>query len=442
MMRDPYVRKSYRIIVSNLITGSYGFEPAVVGDDLRELATEAAEFGKWAFTERLNFKSLIKRQCVGFRDGVSLLEAMTDSVEFDASRFPNHPGKGRAISFSRFCARPAWSITEWHASKTEPEALGHVVQWCVDEDGTPQEKTIPATNLIRFTYDQEDRNWAGMALLRSAYGPWKAKVLLQVVEAILHERTGAGVPTIQLPEKTKKEDRKRAEQILSAMRAHQKGYMILPFGYQFTWSTVNGDIAKALAEAIRRCNEDILANIGAAFLLLGQGMRSSGSNALAQTQRGEHQLTIETFATDILECWNFGNDGWSPVKSLIAWNYGDRLAELITPRLVVRNLPSREWSGVIPLLIQAAQSKLIRISDPLEAFILNALQAPAFDPETEREANPDPNPAQAQLPANQEPVDEDEELGEEEQIAKLIHLAERRGMSPADLIRRIEREAA
>ena len=78
---------------------------------------------------------------------------------------------------------------------------------------------------------------------------------------------------------------------------------------------------------------------------------------------------------------NLGVDGWSLVERLVTLNYG---AVTALPRLVARNMPTRDWSKILPVVHNLATSKYITPDDRLEAFIRRVLYLPQADKETAR----------------------------------------------------------
>ena len=377
MVRDPHVRESLGAIVGNLLQGLWAFEPAPKVDDV-ELAAEIADFCAWQFLEYLDWQSILESQSKCFRDGFSILEYTDDTRDLPPGRFPRHPGRNLGTVYSGFHHRPAWSITEFKANPTNEADLASVTQQSTN--GPTVE--IPATRFVRTTQEQEGAQYTGFPKLRSAYGPWKMKRVLLIVRMILHERTGAGVPSLELPEKVSKEEAAVANSLLENIRAHEKGSMTLPFGYKFSWNTNDGlgSVASALEAAIEKCDRDIAHNTSSGFMLLG-----GGSYALAEVQQTQHQISMDVHASSLARPWNRGSDGWSPVRRLVAVNYGEKAAMTMCPTLIVRNLPSRKWDKVIPLVTNAIAQGLITPDDQLEEWARVGVNAPKRDAATARE---------------------------------------------------------
>lgn len=376
MMRDPHVRSSINGIVGNLRQGTWAFEaPQKVADP--ELAAEIADLCSWQFFELNDWPSTIETQARVFQYGFSILEYTDDTRRVPPGRFPRLKSD-MAIVYTGFHERPAWTITAFEPTKADESKLLYVTQQSLDGS----QVNIEATRLIRTTQEQEGSKFTGFPVSRSAYGPWKMKRVLQVVRMFLHERTGAGLPSFTLPEKVSEDEARIAQALLENIRAHEKGSLTLPFGYTFSWNTNDGlgAVAAALEAAIEKCDKDIAHNTSSGFMLLG-----GGSYALAEVQQTQHQITSDVYASTLDRPWNRGLDGWSPVRRIVAMNYGEIIAESYTPNLVVKNLPTRRYDKTIPLLTNLVSTGVVTPDDKLEEWARTSLNAPIRDVATSRQ---------------------------------------------------------
>lgn len=377
MIRDPHVRKSLDVISDPLRAANWDFIPA--SKDPVDL--EVADFCRWVFFELLNWDTVLSQVITYKRYGFSLFEVTDDIGVVPSSRFKRHPGRGIGIVLTGMHHRPSWTLRRWLQSKCNPTQLQGIEQWIVGSDGEkPAFARIAASRLLRFTEDQEGANFAGLATQRSAYGAWKTKLTLMVLDGIRHERQSNATPTMKLPPEASDAEIAKAQTILAEMRAHEKGYLLLPDGFEFTWTTTSAGDGTAIGEAIERCNRDIAFNVGAGFMLLGLS-GSTGSYALSQTQQGQYQVGLEGDARFICNVFNLGADGWSPVERLVRLNYGPTVA---LPRMVARNMPTRDWSQVLPIVNNLGNSKFLTPTEGTERFIRDVLLMPPLDAETAR----------------------------------------------------------
>ena len=376
MIRDSHVRMSMEYVTGPLRAASWEFEPGGSSD----VEKEAADFCNWAFFRRLSFDRFLREVLTYKIYGFSMFE-VTDDVERIPAKFTRHPGGGEGVVITGMHHRPAWTTHRWIQSKRNPTTLRAWEQWLLGGDGEqPGIRSVNANRLLRFTENQMGAMFSGFPTLRSAYGPWKVKLALSVVEAMSHERQHMGTPTIRLPEGAADEDIDTAAEILGAMRANEKGFLVLPHGFEFTWETVSKGDGTAISETIERANRDIAYNCKAGFMMLGL-TGQTGSYALATSQQGQFEIGLETDAAFVANTITNGADGWSPVERLTRLNYG---AAVAVPRLVVRNMPTRDWSKVLPVIHNLSMSGLVTPDEPTEQFIRDVLRLPSREPETAR----------------------------------------------------------
>lgn len=388
MMRDAHVKRSVEAIVDPLLAAYWDFDEA----SKEAVDVEAADYACYDLFECNNWERILRLGTTGLvRDGIAFFE-WTDFSErrVPQKRFPLHPGNGIGVGYTKAHHRQASTIERFLQSKRDPEACSGIEQWIIGSDTEkPGYRVIDleAGDLLwRLTWDQEGADFAGLAPLRAAYSAFKCKRLLITLDMMRHEREGLGIPKIEGPEDAgsiearvdpSKEEEATVREILRNIRSHDQAYIYLPGGWAFEWVTSGGQ-STGLREAIEQCNRDIAYNLGVAWMLLGIAGKT-GSWALAQEQRGHYVLSLEKFARFWENAMNTGLDGWSPVERLIRRNYGPDVG---LPRLVARNMPTRDWSKVLPLLPTLAKAKLLKSDAVLRAFIRQVAYLPVEDPET------------------------------------------------------------
>jgi hypothetical protein len=435
MLRDAHVRRSLDAITKPLRAALWDIKPA--SEDPIDL--EIADFVRWNLFERIDFDCVLRLALTHLRYGFAFFEVLEEVGSVPTTRFKNHPGAGQGVFIKSFEHRPAWTVARWQTQKENAARLESIDQWLHGGDNEEGGfRNIPADRLLRFTCEQEGGNFAGLSVLRSAYGAWKTKLTFMVLEAIRHERQGVGTPTMTLPESAGDDEIDAAETILAQMRAHEKGYLVLPHGYEFKWSTTEGN-GTAIAESIERCNRDIAFNVAAGFMLLGLS-GDNGSYALAQSQEGQYQLTLDAEARYVANVFTHGVDGWSPIKRLVELNYGPQYA---IPHLVARNMPTRNWAAVMPVVHNLIVSRGIIPDARLRAHIRESLMLPPEDPETREDmgyvsAAPQPTqedennldfPSAGSLDQSQAQADDKKNVVKQKQNEKLSHF--QRGVNHA-----------
>lgn len=396
MLRDPHVRQAYATRTSPIRAAQWPHRP--VSDSPLDL--EIADFCDYNFHELNNWDAALQNLLRYMADGFSLIELTDDVGAIPKSRFPNHPGGGQGIVLTGMHPIPAWTVSGFFQSESNPLHLGHIEQYLpgsdVEEAAT---RVIHADRLVRISLDQEGADFAGLAYFRSIYGPWKVKLLLTILDSMRHERHGVGTPTLTLPTDADDDDYDYAEVLLEDLRAHQKGRIILPDGYTFDWSQSSEGDGTDIAKAIARCEFDIAHIFAVAYMLLGKS-GGNGSFALSSTLEGQYKTQVDIDAAIVAAAFNHGSDGWSPIERLVRMNYGPDVG---IPTLAARNMPTRDWSKLLPAVTQAVTSGVLTADKPLEDHFRRVLLMPDADPTTAR--------VREAAPA---PVDEDEDQDQSE----------------------------
>jgi hypothetical protein len=370
MMRDLHVRRSVVSVTAPILTADHDVDAA--SDDPAHV--EHAAFVRQELFERNVFPRLLRALMQYIVDGFSIVEFTIEPRAVSPS-FLQHPGRGQGVGIGGFFYRPASTIDGFEADERNPDYCAGVWQTTFGSDGEPGGRVfIPRERIIRASWDDEGTSFLGFAPLRSAHAPWKTKVFVSLLDAIRHERMGVAIPMIKLPEKAGDDDMLTARDIAESMSSDERAHIVLPAGFDATW--LSGGQNTDMAQAIERANRDIAFNMASGFQLLGLTDSSPGSHALASTQEGQLELLIELHAGFIYEVLNHGLDGFSVVKNIIDLNYGHQEKY---PKLVARNLPTRDWTVLLPVVKDLAAQGLFQGGAKFDSFVRRVLKLPRED---------------------------------------------------------------
>ena len=78
-------------------------------------------------------------------------------------------------------------------------------------------------------------------------------------------------------------------------------------------------------------------------------------------------------------------------------NYGEGVA---VPKMAAQNMPTRDWSKILPVVHNLSMSGVLTADDVTESFVRKVLRMPQRDPETARagfQAEPEPMEAEEEL---------------------------------------------
>lgn len=271
------------------------------------------------------------------------------------------------IVWQRFAPRLPRTIYRWwqNADRT----LYGVQQWTWD----PARQAyvfvnIPAGKLLRFTYQQEGDNFAGLSILRSAYQAWFTKQAYIKLQQVGFEREHVGVPVITLPPEATASDRQRAAQIGRNLRSNEQGYVALPAGWSIDWLKTRGAPTKgsSIQDAIRYCDLQILSNVLAGFLALGHS--GVGSYAMSNDQS---QLFLKAQQADAAYIAAvFHHDAF---PQLLRFNY-DRVD--MVPRLVPQSIQAYDLRIIADAIARLTMAGALRPTVEIEEFLYNVAGIP------------------------------------------------------------------
>jgi hypothetical protein len=266
-------------------------------------------------------------------------------------------------------------------ARLAPRLPATFYRWITDSDGETllalnqygyrnasyESVVIPAERLAVFTFNQEGANFFGRSMLRPAYMHWYIKHQLYRIDAIAGERNGLGVPTIEQGEGSSKEDREAAAKWVEQLAAHEKTGLSLPAGWKFALKGVEGNV-RDLYNSIQHHNIEISRSALAFFMNLGQGARSSGNRALADSQTDFFFLALQATADQIARTMTF-----TSLKQLVDYNW-EGISRY--PQLTVSNLRARNFNDTFDLLTRLAQSGIVAPYPELTQYVTREMGLP------------------------------------------------------------------
>ena len=148
---------------------------------------------------------------------------------------------------------PHNSIVEWiYDEENDPNELIGLKQMAIDisfnsRTGDDGMINIPLRKIMLVRVRPEKNSPEGESILRQCYRSWYFMNNLEVVEAISLERTGAGIPMVELPEQatsigeeTGSSDEQKARDIVSQVRVDEQGGVVVPHGWIFSLVSTTG----------------------------------------------------------------------------------------------------------------------------------------------------------------------------------------------------------
>jgi len=198
----------------------------------------------------------------------------------------------------------------------------------VNPDGTlssieqnTQREPIPANRLVWYGNELLGANWAGLSLMRPAFGAWLLKHEAWRVHATSIRRFGMGVPTVEAPQGASATQVSQAQQMAAAMRVGDQSGIGLPAGFKAGLMGITGGTPDALA-FIRYLDQAMAKMALAGLIELGQ--TETGSRALGDTFLDLFLLSLQSVADEIATTATSGHPGMPGIiTDIVDQNWGE-----------------------------------------------------------------------------------------------------------------------
>src|SRR5258707_1075907 len=235
---------------------------------------------------------------------------------------------------------------------------------------TTQEEPIPGERLVWYAHEMEGSQWAGISMLRPAFGAWLLKHETWRVHATSIRRFGMGVPTVETPPGATQAQVTQAQALASAIRAGDQTGAGIPAGFKFGLSGMTGSVPDALA-FIKYLDQQMSKMCLAGIVDLGQ--TEIGSRALGESFLALFVLALQGLADEIATETTSGSPGMpGAVTDLVTVNWGE---DEPCPRVVCPDI-GQEHEPTAQALMWLMQFGAITADPELEAYIRQAWRLP------------------------------------------------------------------
>ncbi len=373
---DPTVKALLQAIKLPLLGATWDVEPASA--DAADAAVAA--FVRWnlfagmSMTWEEHLRHLLTHLDFGFYVG----EIVWDVRDDLAQAISLSPVDGISAPTSLF-ERPMAVVR-----KLAPRLQRTIERWWLARDGGLERVAqrvygagqneavdIPVERLLVFSNEKEGADFTGRSVLRPAYKPWFIKDQLERIFAIAAERHGVGIPVMEVDAQSYNDDNVRdAEDILSSVRAHEKGYIVEIPGLKFRIEGMGQGRALDVEPAIGRLSREILVGGLAQFIALGGG--PAGSFALSEDQTSMFMRNERALAAYVA-----GVHDRYLIPKLVDLNFAGVRRY---PRLVVTNIQTRDAEKLLNALAVATNVGLVSPDRSLEDALRARLDLPRRAP--------------------------------------------------------------
>jgi hypothetical protein len=383
---DGMITGSLRSMKQPILRAKYGIQPA----SQDESDATIANFVRWNLFEGMttSFIDHIRESLTHLDFGYAICEKVWE-VREDLRVMAEVSAMGEDADTRALARREVlFDKPMFVLRKLAPRLQRTIQKWNLADDGGLQsieqavykgsgfkQVEIPVDKLLVFVNEKEGANWTGKSVLRPAYKHWFIKDQLYRIDAIAAERHGVGIPVMELPEgKSDTENMDRAEDILMGVRAHERGYVVVPFGYVFKVTGMGEGRAMNLLPIIQHHDRMIAVSVLAPQLALGEN--SQGSFAMHQGQDSFFMLTMRAIADHILDVHNR-----YLIPQLVNFNFSGVTRY---PKLTIGAIETRDIEKLLNALTPAVNAGIITADDRLEDALRDLAELPERDPATAR----------------------------------------------------------
>lgn len=248
---------------------------------------------------------------------------------------------------------------------------------------------LDANRLLPYVWNPgDDGDWLGRSALRPCFKNWLVKDRLIRVDATKHERTGMGVPWVEMDANATREQIEQAAAIAEEVRTSQRGGGAGTGRLRLVGT--EGSVPDTVA-SIRYHDQQMTSAFLAMFVELGKG--ETGSYSLGSALMDFHSEFIGSVADWYVEATQ------QQVEDEVLINWGP---EEPCPRLAYTRLESQALSFAD--LALGIEKGAINADESVKAYVRDRWKLPEADEEEEAlEATVIPTEPQPQLPPGTEP---------------------------------------
>lgn len=314
--------------------------------------------------------------------------------------------KDGSIIVNEIQPRIPFTINEWEVKEDKIQTITQDITG----GETRRNVKIPRDKLVYFVFNRRGADYRGRSVLRAAYKHWYFKDAFYRVQAVAIERQGVGIPKITLSATTNDAQKTAAITAAENLRAHEKGYVLLPNGITFEMLDMGSNKILDPMDPINHHDQAIPKSILAQFLELG--MKGEGARALGETLQSMFLGSIQWIADDM--AYTMTQD---VIGDLVRFNFGDTVR---WPYFKASGIEVDDLLKIGQALQAVGASAFVKPDDDTEAHVRNMIGFPEKGEETEEDQEPEPDDE----PEEDETEDESDadEIEEDDSSNEMKHL--------------------
>lgn len=382
---DGVISGALMLVDETLRSARLDIEPA----DDSQIAGRMAEYVKWALNvdrKRRPRGTLLASMLRPFQTFASRGFAYGEIVPTAVTPHTG-PYKGRQrivvdrIAFCEQSAHGEWVLDDEgrHLSGITQRPWGDASRWHhahSRDDSQYGRPVVPIERLLRLSFQGYGHNYAGIALLRRALFPWRAKNSALDSGVVAIERFGSPTPTVEFDRRAAMdrgysgpEFDSAVDQALGNLEAYvvdKQGFLASTPGITYDTFGAGAIDSQHVVEFVKMCNREILLGLLAQFFTLGIG--DVGSRSVGMIHRSVHARFVANLMSQIVQAVTE-----QVIYPICCWEFGVAQSNDYAPRLRHHDIDSAklgEALGVLPGLFQAG---VLKHSQAFENEVLRVL---------------------------------------------------------------------
>ena len=298
------------------------------------------------------------------------------------------------------------TIQRWNR---ENRKLKSIEQFAQTDKGGYETININNENLVLFTHNREGDNYVGISDLRPVYRNYKAKDMLIRLSLINYDRNAVKIPIIHLPEDEQDGDLEKAQTFGETYRSHEKGYGIIPYGWDMTFADEKSNLSVQIKNDLKFHNTEIANRYLSGFMSMGD---AGGSYAMHKDKTDLFYVALQEQAHYIENIFNERNERRAIIKDYVDWNY-NRVEKY--PKLKHTKIAAVDFEKLSQTLLNLANGGFITPSPEIEDKLRQDLELP------ESTTIPQPKETKPNIKNKQIDKEKQKEISKEEDLCECEH---------------------
>jgi len=269
---------------------------------------------------------------------------------------------GRDIVNFKLSPRKPETIEEWH--QTNDGQLEKIIQFAQIPNGGWERLEMKNRNCVLFNSGREGDNYEGESFFRPIWRNFQLKDLLMRMDGIGHETWAYPTLVGKLPETVQDDDKDDFKNVLENQRVHEKGYIVLPNGFELDLLTSKNTDGTKIWESIQGNNKEMTSAFLANFIMVG--MSEAGTYNLVENKQDLFMRAIQGLGNAIENTINDRFETRAVIRDFVDSNY-DGVIQY--PKFKYAKIASTDLQALADALVKFSQTGMFFNDSETQTFI-------------------------------------------------------------------------